>query len=83
MQAPLSDYLQNGVDDPLPEARQQVDHEVRRMKKAGSLEDYERREWLADLATRLTAAWTISTNRAQCVLAAAPPAPAVGRRRFS
>lgn len=25
------------------------------MKKAGSLKDYERREWLADLATRLTA----------------------------
>ena len=55
MPAPLSDYLQTGVDDPLAEARQQVDHEVRRMKKAGSLDDYERREWLADLATRLTA----------------------------
>ena len=25
------------------------------MKKAGSPDDYERREWLADLATRLTA----------------------------
>ena len=25
------------------------------MKKAGSLKDFQRREWLADLATRLTA----------------------------
>ncbi len=55
MSAPLSDRLQTGVEDPLPEARQQVGQEVRRMKKAGSLDDYERREWLADLATRLTA----------------------------
>ena len=55
MSAPLSDRLQTGVEDPLPEARQQAGQEVRRMKKAGLLDDYERREWLADLATRLTA----------------------------
>jgi Ca-activated chloride channel family protein len=39
----------------LVDARGQVRQEVRRMKKARSLQEYERREWLADLATRLTA----------------------------
>ena len=55
MPLPLAVDLEIGVGDPLPEAREQVSQEVRRMKKAGSLDDYERREWLADLATRLTA----------------------------
>lgn len=36
-------------------AREQVRDEWRRMRDAGPLTDYERREWLADLATRLTA----------------------------
>ena len=36
-------------------AREQVRDEWRRMRDAGTLTDYERREWLADLATRLTA----------------------------
>jgi hypothetical protein len=42
-------------DRELAEAREQVRKEVHRMTKAGALTDYERREWLADLATRLTA----------------------------
>ena len=44
-----------GDDRELTAARQQVRDEVRRMRKAGALSDYEKREWLADLATRLSA----------------------------
>lgn len=43
------------VLDALEEARDQVRREIRRMRKAGTMTEYERREWLADLATRLTA----------------------------
>lgn len=43
------------VEEALADAREQARRELRRMHKAGSLTDYERREWLADLATRLTA----------------------------
>lgn len=43
-----------GVDD-LTAAREQIRDEARRMRKAPALDDYERREWLADLSTRLTA----------------------------
>lgn len=39
----------------LDAARQLVREEWRRMQEAGPLNDFERREWLADLATRLTA----------------------------
>ena len=53
----------DGHADALAEARDQVRDEVRRMKKAGALPDYERREWLADLATRLTALLRYSTDR--------------------
>ena len=43
------------VGDELADAREQVRDELRRMRKADPLTDYERREWLADLATRLAA----------------------------
>ncbi len=52
---PTLDALGAGVEDGLSAAREQVREEVRRMRKAPSLDDYERREWLADLSTRLTA----------------------------
>ena len=44
-----------GEDDELAGARNQVREEVRRMRKTGPLGEVERREWLADLATRLKA----------------------------
>lgn len=54
----------SGAEDrELSEAREQVRKEVRRMKTAGVLTDYERREWLADLATRLTALVRYLTSR--------------------
>ena len=50
------DWATGGDDDrELDAGRQQVREEVRRMRKAGPLGDVERREWLADLATRLKA----------------------------
>ena len=50
------DWATGGDDDrELDVAREQVREEVRRMHKAGPLGDVERREWLADLATRLKA----------------------------
>ena len=39
----------------LTAARQQARDEARRLREAGRLADHERREWLADLASRLTA----------------------------
>ena len=49
------DWATGGDDRELDAGRQQVREEVRRMRKAGPLGDVERREWLADLATRLKA----------------------------
>jgi len=51
-----ADLGETGGDDrELDAAREQIREEVRRMHKAGPLTDVERREWLADLATRLKA----------------------------
>ena len=52
----MSDGRSTGGDDrELDAAREQIREEVRRMHKTGPLGEVERREWLADLATRLTA----------------------------
>ena len=44
-----------GLGDSLAAAREEVREEVRRMRKVRALDDYERREWFDDLATRLNA----------------------------
>jgi Ca-activated chloride channel family protein len=53
--AASADLATGGDDRELDVAREQVREEVRRMHKAGPLGEVERREWLADLATRLKA----------------------------
>lgn len=50
-----SERLVGAGGNTLDDAREQVRDELRRMEKAPALNDFELREWLADLATRLTA----------------------------
>lgn len=58
-----SEALAGAGGNALDDARDQVRDELRRMEKAAALNDFELREWLADLATRLNALVRYLTER--------------------